>query len=164
MLALATRVDDWETILAREVGPEELPMIPRPHRPGGMRPDGTRAKFESELDGQALERPPPPPRPPALGGPPGRRRPGDRDEQTRLAQDYLRHGEMTGQEREAWTLYCAGVSERRIAARVGRSQLWVRNHLLLPIREKAGMAPAPHSQHRRANRYTPRPKNKATGG
>jgi hypothetical protein len=122
----------WNARGSTDVPPEELPLIPRPR--AGLSARGA-ARFEGDLDARTLASPPAPPKVRRSGRP----TPGDAASRREQAQDFLLRGSMTKQEREVWIAYCAGLSEREIAARAGRSLYWLQTRLLGPLKVRAGI-------------------------
>ena len=140
----------WERMLEDENMPAEVAPIPRPHSVGGRA-----GKWESSAVEAVMDRPPSAP----ASKRPGRPYPGDREAEMEQARDLLRNGKLKGLEREAWIWFCAGLPEREIAARCGRSQFWVRTWLLGPLKERAGMHPGWFPRYRRPSlAYRPRRK------
>lgn len=137
---------DWEAILAREGMPRELPRIPR------RLSRGREATWEGDTDQAALDAPPFPP----TVRRPGRPQPVEASEYRELAQDLLLHGGLEGVQLEVWMAYCAGMSEAVIAVRVGRSRRWLTDHVLGPLKLRAGI-PAPWFQEiKKGHKFAPR--------
>jgi hypothetical protein len=133
----AKEMAEWNARLGM---PEELPLIPRRRAPGAA---AAEARFEGDLDAvvmgpdglPAMDSPPPTPRSKRPGRPPG----WDRDPALEQARDLLQHGGLTGIQREAWTMFAAGCSEREIARKVGRSVKWTHVNVLGPLKARAGI-------------------------
>lgn len=129
-VATSVVIASWNERLTEDGLPEELDPIPRRH----TRSD-THYRFEQDSDTAALDDPPSAPKYKRPGKPVGY----DLEDAKERAIDLLHNGNLKGNQLEAWIGYCAGLSYRKIADRMGITISRLRLELLMPLKYRAGI-------------------------